>query len=267
MRRGLRFALAVAAPLFDPSAAMAAPAAELPSGGAGVVAEVVDGDTVILASAVAGAREVRLVGIQAPKLPLGRPNFPTWPLAPEAKNALEGLLLGLPVTLHFGGEQRDRHGRLLAHLVTEAGLWAQGEMVRLGLARVYSFPDNRASVAELYALEREARAQGRGIWRHPFYAIRAPEALERHLGTFQLVEGRVVDAARARGTVFLNFGADWRTDFTVAIERDALGLFRQAKLDPLALKGKRVRVRGWLQSRNGPLIEASHPEQIELLGD
>jgi len=26
-----------------------------------------------------------------------------------------------------------------------------------------------------------------------------------------------------------------------------------------------VRVRGWLKPRNGPMIEASHPEQIELL--
>ena len=31
------------------------------------------------------------------------------------------------------------------------------------------------------------------------------------------------------------------------------------------LEGKRIRVRGWLRSWNGPQIEASHPEQIELL--
>ena len=42
--------------------------------------EIVDGDTLILAD----GREVRLVGIQAPKLPLGRKNFRTWPLADEA---------------------------------------------------------------------------------------------------------------------------------------------------------------------------------------
>jgi hypothetical protein len=34
-----------------------------------------------------------------------------------------------------------------------------------------------------------------------------------------------------------------------------------------SLKGKRLRVRGWVKSRNGPMIEATHPEQIELLPD
>ena len=52
--------------------------------------EVVDGDTVVLED----GRRVRLVGIQAPKLPLGRPGFERWPLADEAKHALESLVLG-----------------------------------------------------------------------------------------------------------------------------------------------------------------------------
>jgi hypothetical protein len=42
-------------------------------------------------------------------------------------------------------------------------------------------------------------------------------------------------------------------------------LFRGAGVDPAGLDGRRIRVRGWLRSRNGPMIEATHPEQIELL--
>ena len=45
------------------------------------IASVVDGDTVVLKTPVLGASQIRLVGIQAPKLTLGRKNFPTWPLA------------------------------------------------------------------------------------------------------------------------------------------------------------------------------------------
>ena len=44
-------------------------------------------------------------------------------------------------------------------------------------------------------------------------------------------------------------------------------LFDRAGLDIGAYEGKRVRVRGWLKSFNGPLIEATHPEQIELLNE
>ncbi len=226
----------------------------------GRVVEVVDGDTVKLDH----GREVRLVGIQAPKLPLGRRGFAEWPLAGKAKAQLESLFLGKPVTLHFGGAREDRHGRLLAHLTSEDGtLWAQGEMLKAGLARVYTFADNRAVAADMLALEREARAARRGVWRDPYYRIREPEETRRDLETFQIVEGRVLQAAMTRDRAYLNFGRDYRTDFTVAIARRDLKLFGRA-FDPKVLEGKTIRVRGWVKSLNGPMIEATHPEQIEV---
>ena len=239
----------------------------LKPGPAATVAVIVDGDTVVLESPVDGAIQVRLVGIQAPKLPLGRKGFPTWPLAAEAKQALAKLVLGKTVSLSFGGTEKDRHGRLLAHLHRQDGTWVQGRMLSLGMARVYSFRDNRARVAEMLALESSARKAGRGIWGHPFYAVIAPVQAARAIGTFQLVRGRVLKAARVKGRVYLNFGDDWRTDFTVMLEAKARRLFRRAGLDPLALEGRWLRVRGWLKKWNGPMIEATHPEQIELLAD
>ena len=105
----------------------------------GVVREVVDGDTVILD----GGTRVRLVGIQAPRLALGRRGFRAWPLAEEAKALLQTLTLGRPLGLSYGGRRIDRYGRLLAHLEDRQGRWIQGEMLSAGLARVYSFADNR----------------------------------------------------------------------------------------------------------------------------
>jgi hypothetical protein len=46
---------------------------------------------------------------------------------------------------------------------------------------------------------------------------------------------------------------------------DPLAAFAAAGIDLKGLSGKRLRVRGFLGWRNGPMIEASHPEQIELL--
>ena len=107
---------------------------------------VVDGDTVVLDD----GREVRLVGTQAPKLPLGRTNFPTWPLAEEAKRALEELVLGQEVALGYGGREMDRHGRVLAHLfLSDDETWIQGAMLASGMARVYTFPDNRSMIDEI----------------------------------------------------------------------------------------------------------------------
>lgn len=235
------------------------------------VTEVVDGDTVFIHPPFKDGNEIRLVGIQAPKLPLGRPNFLEWPLAKESKHALEALVLGKHVTLSFSGARRDRYARWLAHLdVIDDGkpVWVQGEMLKSGMARVYSFPDNRDRAEDMLEMEQAARRAQTGIWAHPYYAVRNPdpEALLDLLGTFQLIEGRVVDAAEVKGTLYLNFGQNWRDDFTVSIDRNALKLFRDTDPHPRNWTGHAVRVRGWLIKRNGPMIRATHPEQIEFLG-
>ncbi len=234
---------------------------ELADGGSARVVAVVDGDTVRLDD----GRELRLVGIQAPKLPLDRPNFGAWPLAETAKERLEALAGGRRVHLGYDGRRLDRYGRVLAHLVTEGGVWLQGEMLRLGLARVYSFADNRALVPKLLAQERRARAAARGIWAHPYYAIVDQAKAGDATGHFALVEGRVLDAAVVRGRGYLNFGPDWRTDFTATVAPADMRLFRREDIDFASYEGRRVRVRGWLRSFNGPMIEVTHPEAIEVL--
>ena len=227
----------------------------------GVVREIVDGDTLVLE----GGTQVRLVGIQAPKLPLGRPGFPTWPLAHQAKAALAALTLGKRLTLVYTGRRVDRYGRLLAHLSDAAGQWIQGVLLARGMARVYTFADNRARAAEMLSREREARAAGRGIWAHPFYRVLHPEGVGRLTGTFQLVEGRIVKAAVVRGRGYLNFGRDWKTDFTVTVAPRDMRRFKGRGNAIRAFEGRLVRVRGWIRSFNGPMIEATHPEQIELI--
>jgi hypothetical protein len=139
-------------------------------------------------------------------------------------------------------------------------------LLRRGLARVYSFADNRAVIAEMLALERAARAARRGIWGHPFYRILDHRAAAARVNSFQLVEGRILVVAPTRSRVFLNFGQNWRTDFTIVIARRNLRHFQERGRRLVALAGKRVRVRGWLKRRNGPMIAVTHPEQIEVLG-
>ncbi len=226
------------------------------------VTEIVDGDTLVLAD----GREVRLVGIQAPKLPLGRAGFEAWPLADEAKAVLAKLTLGREVRLAYGGRRGDRHGRVLAHLIDEAaGDWVQGALLDAGMARVYSFQDNRALVPEMLAREAAARDGRRGIWADSFYAVRTPEEADRYLGRFELIEGRVRDVAVVRGRVYLNFGADWRSDFTASLAPAVRRLFESELIDPQSYRDRIVRVRGWLKSRNGPMVDITHPEQIEVI--
>ena len=235
----------------------------LPEGGRGKVAVVIDGDTVRLEGIKA---DVRLVGIQAPKLPLGRKGFKTWPLADTAKTALADIVKGHTLTLRLGTQAQDRNGRILAHIVRDDGVWVHEEMLRRGFARVYTFPDNRQLAAELFAAERAGRAQRAGIWADATYALRAPdpEALAKEAVTFQIIEGRVAGTAKVQGRIFLNFGADYRTDFTATIVPESVGMFAKSGIDPLTLKDKVIRVRGYLRNYNGPTMDITHPEQIEI---
>lgn len=240
--------------------------ADLRAGPKGTVASVTDGDTVVLDNGLV----VRLIGTQAPKLPLGREDFAPWPKAEEAKARLEALTLGQTVEIRHGGAERDRHGRVLGQMfvVSTPEVWVQQQMVADGLARVYSFPDNRACLAELMAAETRARTMKLGIWTDPYYTVRRadrPKAIVERAGQYELVEGRVLLAEKSGGRVFLNFGRYWKEDFTAVIDGRAQRLFAEAGIDPLMLEEALVRIRGWVDDRDGPRIEVTHPEQIEVL--
>ena len=171
------------------TAAFADDAPHIPAGfasdGSARVAEVIDGDSLTLAD----GRTVRMVGIQAPKLAKGRVGFVDWPLSHEAEAALHELAAGQSVTLLYGGARQDRSGRVLAQLQLADGLWLEGEMLRRGLARVYTFADNRTGAAEMLRLEADARAARLGIWNDPFYAVRKPDEALDHIDSFELVRG------------------------------------------------------------------------------
>jgi endonuclease YncB( thermonuclease family) len=244
-----------------------APACDgLTDGPKGVVSQIVDGDTLLLDNGLV----VRLVGIQAPHLALGRDGLVDWPKADEAKATLADIALNKPVLLRYGGEKQDRYGRALAQIfvVGDSPVWVQQQMLQRGMARVYSFPDNRSCLPELFAAEAAARRETLGIWGDPYYTVRRagrPAEMAALGGHYELVEGRVLKAEKTGGRVYLNFGRYFKEDFTAVIDAPALRLFAKEKRDPLKLAGALVRVRGWIDLVNGPRMSISHPEQIEVL--
>ena len=127
----------------------------------------------------------------------------------------------------------DRYGRLVAQVERADGLWLQGALLERGLAQVQTRPGETARAGEMLALEQTARAAGRGLWAEPaFMAREAGRARSTAVGRFRIVRGRVLRVAPTERYVYLNFGADWRADFTVRA--------RRAELDG-ALAGARPR--------------------------
>lgn len=235
--------------------------------GAEVTAErALDGDTL----ALAGGRMLRLAGVLAPKsAERGRERDrgarEIADAAAAARHALERLARGKSLTLWHGGLAEDRHGRVFAHARTAEGVWLADELLRLGHARVFTQAEDADRAAAMLKLEAEARAARRGLWALAAFAVRTDEEAGRFSDSFQIVEGRVLKAAAAREFFYLNFGRDFRRDFTIGLDRAALRAFRRARLDPAALEAKRIRIRGWVVWRGGPYIGATHPEQIEIL--
>ena len=159
---------------------------------------------------------------------------------------------------------RDRYGRLTAQIFAK-GEWVQGRLLRQGL--VVADPDTVSAPCAPAMAEAEAAARTAhtGHWSDGGFAVRAPEDLDNRAGTFQIVEGAVVTAAIVNGRAYLNFGADYKKDFTVTVAPADMKAFRTAKVDLKKLAGHRVRVRGWIELFNGPEIELSQPAALEIL--
>lgn len=252
-------------------AASPAPAASACAFGAARTARVtavVDGRGLRLAD----GREVRIAGIEVPPLPAPGESGPAAAAALAAKAALAGLVEGKSVALRDIPAKPDRYGRFPAQVffAEPPGRPVAETLLTRGHAMVGVGGGDPRCRAEFLTAERAARASKLGLWDVPYYEIRQagrPAEVLLGRGRFALVEGRVVSVRESGATIYLNFGRRWSEDFTVTILKRNERLFSASGRAPRTLEGRRVRVRGWIEERGGPWIEASRPEQIELAED
>jgi hypothetical protein len=202
---------------------------------------------------------VRLAGIEWP-----RPGAPGHGVAMRALDAI--LDEAGPVSIAQASTQTDRYGHLIADLDLNGASLTE-TLVRRGYALAYSWPETRASAPRLLLAEAEAREQEYGLWGAGVFQVRSPDPniLALYLETVQIVEGRVISVGETRERTYLNFGFEYRTDFTVSVAQEDVAAFAEANLDLAALEGHVVRVRGWVQAINGPSISVDHPERIEVI--
>lgn len=209
---------------------------------------------------------VQLAGIDVPDLT----PYDSGPIGLAALALLRETLAHKPVAVwqRTGKDGREnRMGYMLAHLKERDGPWVQGLLLVNGLARVRPSANNPEMAAAMMALEDDARTHGRGLWADPRYALLGPDTADGAMNGWAIVEGAVHAAAMNRNTVYLNFGPDWRTDFTIGIPPAVRRALSSAGTDPLSLAGKTVRVHGWVEKYNGPYIELLSSVWMEILPD
>ena len=213
----------------------------------GTVAAVQDGRTLTLAD----GREVRLAGIEAP----------------ADGDVLRTLVEGRPLRLTGTGE--DRYGRLVAYVFRSADTEpVQLALLAAGQARVSARIGAKSCADALLAAELGARKAGLGRWADPNFAPLSSQNLtmiSAARGHFALIQGRVLSVRESGATIYVNFGRRWTRDFSVIIPQRARGSFAAAGIDIKALEHRRIRVRGIVEQRSGPIVQAIAPEQIELI--
>jgi endonuclease YncB( thermonuclease family) len=243
------------------------PCAGLEAGPAHTVTRIIDGETVALDD----GRELRLIGALAPRaIDVGAAPG-DWPLEVATRAELGALVLGRTIELAFDGDRVDRHGRLLAHAFWRQDgrrRWVQGHLLVHGLARAYVQAGNRSCGRELIEVEHGARQAGRGVWAEAAYRIREADrtnAILRYRNTFQVIEGRVINVGETRGVIYLNLGTG-RSALSASLRRgDRRRLLGEFSDDLKMLEGRRVRVRGWIEVRRGPVINLSSAGHVEVL--
>ena len=193
-----------------------------------------------------------------------------WGVPPDAaRAAVRALMLDRSVTLKGHGTP-DRYGRLHAYVfVSGSETPVQYDVLERGLALVDSRTSDKACTAALLSREQAARTAGLGLWRGSGYRLHGtgePAAILKDQGRFAIVEGKVLSVRESGNTIYVNFGRRWSQDFTVTIAKRNESRFISGGLAPRSLSGRNVRVRGFIEERAGPWIEATRPEQFEMAG-
>ncbi len=132
-----------------------------------------------------------------------------------------------------------------------------------------------ACAAALWMAERKGEAAANGLWSSgktsPVKDTREPGSFEGSAGDYVIARGPVVSLGKTRRTRYLNFGTYWKADVTATIANSEDELFSdklQADGASFAgLAGTNVEIRGFVQMRDGPLLELVHPDQFHLVAE
>jgi len=234
-----------------------------PGDGEYKVKNVIDGDTVELTNGL----KVRYTGIDTPETRYrsgGEWIFDPESFAVSARDFNRSLVYGNVVRLEFDEEKTDKYGRWLAYVFTDNGMMANEELIREGLAMVYTFLPNTRYYDRLIAAQEEARINRRGLWKDPAPIL--PVEAKDHIGQFGTVSGRVTDVKMSPRRICLYLDKDPDRMLRVVIFTRNLPLFHNKGIDAAEdYVDEHVVVTGKIEHDNGCFIAVDNPHQIKIL--
>ncbi len=228
------------------------------------VIKVIDGDTVKLSN----GKLLRYIGIDTPEIRIrknGEFVYSPQPFALEAKAYNEKLTENRFVRIEFDVQKKDKYGRLLGYCFAD-GVFVNAKLIEDGYAVLYTFPPNTAHTDFFAKLQKEARKNKRGLWGS--YEVIAHHQAADHINQIRTIRGEVVDTYQSQKCVYLNFGKNYKKDFTVVIFNNSLNEFIDKNIDPATFyKNKLIEVTGKVKEYNGPEVIINHPNEITVINE
>ncbi|MGD8535598.1 MAG: thermonuclease family protein [Candidatus Aminicenantes bacterium] len=221
----------------------------------GRVDVVYDGDTIKVRFNDGQEWRVRLIGIDAPEIGDVREDMKF--KAEMSKRFTFYHLYRKKIRLSYESELFDSYGRILAYIwIDEQDLFNKF-IISEGFASAYA--NFRFSYREEFKeIEKEARSQEKGYWKHGNYTRIQEEEVESHIGQIVSLEFTCV-SVRLKGK-FYYLNSD-EGEFQTIIPKANLSLFPL----PQFYRGKVLSVTGFLEEYKGkPQIMAFFPSQIEM---
>ena len=227
-----------------------------------VVQWVYDGDTLRLKSKQ--NIRLRVIGIDTPEV--ARKGKLAEPLSGEAKEAVRELLSGEGYRIRYERDvlEKDRYGRLLAHVYTQDNINLSQWLLQKGLATTLFIPPSERHVKCYQRAEQQAQEARLGLWRLPAFQLQDSTTIKRSVKGYVRIEGTVlkIESRSNKLTLVLALFASDR--LRVVIKKPELTLFKNKDLSHL--KGSRVHVTGILY-RYGKraYIRVRHPAYLHVL--
>lgn len=203
-------------------------------------------------------REIRLAGVIGP----GEDGAVADPgRIASAKSALTAALKGHRLTLAVINVP-DRYQRVTA-LAFAGGVPVQSTMIRQGLLRFEPAGAPAACAADFSAAERDAIESRAGHWSGGEFRVRNPDQVTKSAGQFETVQGEVWRTRQVRGVAWIAFRS--ASSFQVSIAPAVVRALRAARLDVRRLRGKTIRVSGWVGPDVPLVMELATAAALEVI--
>ena len=184
-----------------------------------------------------------MIGVDSPELDESREDVLFW--ARMAQRFAFHHLYRKKVSLSFDWEPRDKYGRLLAYIRTAGGILFNESIIRQGFAAaLLAFPFEEKYRVLFQRAEKEARQEGRGMWRKGEPPVVPAAEAAPFAGRLLIVRFTCLEAELRRGFVYLKAKG---AEFEALIPRESMSLFPEWRSFP----GRDLAVKGFLEVFKG----------------